>query len=186
MRHAPRGSIAALTALLWSVTCAVAIAQTAPEAFLGHAVGADRTLADYGQIETYLRKLSQESPRVRIVDIGTTTLKKPMIMAVITAERNMSRLDRYREIARQLRDARGLTPGTAANLAREGKVILAIGCNIHSTEIGSSQMAMELAYKLATGRTPFDAEQVLNDVIVLLIPSVNPDGQQMVTEWYRK
>jgi hypothetical protein len=186
MRDARCGSIAARTALLWLVTCTVAAAQTAPEVFLGHAVGADRTLADYGQIETYLRKLAQESPRVRVVDIGTTTLKKPMIMAVITAERNMSRLDRYREIARQLRDARGLTPQTAANLAREGKVILAIGCNIHSTEIGSSQMAMELAYKLATGRTPFDVDQVLNDVIVLLIPSVNPDGQQMVTDWYRK
>jgi hypothetical protein len=172
--------------LLWLVTCTVAAAQTAPEAFLGHAVGADRRLADYAQIESYFRKLAQESPRVRIVDIGTTTLKKPMIMAVITAERNMPRLDRYREIARQLRDARGLTPESAAQLAREGKVILAIGCNIHSTEIGSSQMAMELAYKLATGRTPFDAEQVLNDVILLLIPSVNPDGQQMVTEWYRK
>lgn len=186
MRRGRCWSLISQTFLLGLLMCGVVAAQTPPEAFLGHEVGADRKLADYSQIESYLRKLSQESPRVRIVDIGQTTLKKPMIMAVITAERNMARLDRYREIARQLRDARALTPQLAADLAREGKVILAIGCNIHSTEIASSQMAMELAYKLAAGRTPFDAEKVLGEVIVLLIPSVNPDGQQMVTEWYRK
>ncbi len=164
----------------------LALAQTPPDKFLGLQLGADKVLADYGQIRTYFDHLATETPRLKVVELGETTLKKKQFMAVITSERNMSRLDRYRRIVRQLRDARGVTPEAAAALAKEGKVIIGIQCNIHSTEIASSQMSMELAYKLVTGQTPFDAAKVLDDVIFLLIPSVNPDGQQMVTEWYRQ
>ena len=161
-------------------------AQTSPEAFLGFKVGADRKLADYNQIQAYFQKLDQESDRIKVLNIGTSVLKKPMIMAVITSEQNMDKLDTFREIVKKLRDPRTLSPEEAKKLSKEGKAILLITCNIHATEIASSQMAMELAYKLATGETPFDAKKVLEDVIVLLVPTSNPDGQQMVTDWYRK
>ncbi|MGC8747165.1 MAG: M14 family metallopeptidase, partial [Candidatus Saccharicenans sp.] len=105
---------------------------------------------------------------------------------VITDEENMKNLDRYREIARQLKEARGLSEEQAHQLAREGKVIVYFTCNIHSTEIASSQMAMELAYDLVTGKAFFDVNQALKNVIVLLCPTINPDGEQMVVEWYRK
>jgi hypothetical protein len=163
-----------------------AMAQTTPEKFLGFKVGTDRSLADYGQITAYLQKLDQESPRLKVFTIGESTLKKPMIMAVITSEANMERLERYREIARRLRDPRTLPAEEARKLAREGKAILLITCNIHATEIASAQMSMELAFRLVTGDTPFDAGKVLEDVIVLLVPSINPDGEQMVVDWYRK
>ena len=165
---------------------AVALGQTPPEKFFGFAVGADRNLVDYVQLQAYFERLAQESPRLKLVDLGPTTLKKPLVMAVITSQNNMAELDRYRAISKRLRDARTLSPSEAAQLARQGKGIVVISCSIHSTEIGASQMAPELAYKLVTGQTPFDAAQVLNDVIVLLVPSSNPDGLQMVTEWYRK
>ncbi len=161
-------------------------AQTPPEDFLGHQVGADRKLADYNQIQAYFHKLDQESAKIKVLEIGKSTLNKPMIMAVITSEENMAKLDEYKAISKKLRDARGLTPEEARSLAKQGKLILLFTCNIHSTEIASSQMAMELAYKLVTGQTPFDVNKVLKDVIVLLVPTTNPDGEQMVTEWYRK
>ena len=164
----------------------LALAQTPPDKFLGHQVGADRKLADYNQITAYFQKLDQESPKIKVVEIGKSTLGKPMIMAIITSEDNMAQLDKYRSITRRLRDARGLSPEEARQLAKEGKVILLITCNIHSTEIGSAQMSMEFAYNLVSGKTPFDTDKVLQDVIVLLVPSTNPDGEQMVTEWYRK
>jgi hypothetical protein len=160
--------------------------QTPPEDFLGHKVGADRKLADYDQIQAYFKKLDQESERVKVINIGETTLKKQMIMAVITSKENMDRLDTYREIVRKLRDARVTPPEEAKKLAQEGKAMVLITCNQHATEIAASQMAMELAYKLAAGKTPYDTEKVLNDVIVLIVPTSNPDGQQMVTDWYRK
>lgn len=161
-------------------------AQTSPTDYLGFKPGADRKLADYGQISSYFQLLAKETPRVKTIEIGRTTQGRSIVMAVITAAQNMDKLDRYREIARQLRDARDVTPAQAASLAAEGKVILALGCNIHSTEIGASQMALELAYRLAKGDVPPGVDKALDDVIVLLIPSVNPDGQQMVTDWYRK
>jgi len=161
-------------------------AQTSPEQFLGHKVGADRKLADYGQIKAYFEKLDQESPKLQLFTIGESTLKRPLIMAVITAEENIAQLDRCREIVRKLRDPRTLAPEEAKKLAAEGKAILLITCSIHASEIAASQMSMELAYKLVTGDTPFDADRILRDVIVLLVPSHNPDGNQMVVDWYRK
>jgi len=162
------------------------LSQTPPDKFLGHQVGADRKLADYSQIQAYFQKLDQESDSIKVVQIGTSTLKKPMIMAIITSPENMSKLDTYKGIVEKLRDPRVTPPEEAKKLAKEGKVILLITCNIHASEIASSQMAMELAYKLVTGATPFDAGKALDDVIILLVPTTNPDGQQMVTDWYRK
>lgn len=164
----------------------LAPAQTPPEKFLGFKVGADRRLADYAQITAYFQKLDQESSRLELVTIGESTLKKPMIMAVITSERNMSRLDALKDIARRLRDAPSLGPEEARRLAREGKAILLITCNIHASEIAAAQMSMELAHKLVTGDTPFDSARVLEDVIVLLVPTTNPDGEQLVVDWYNK
>ncbi len=162
------------------------IAQTSPDEFLGHKVGADRQLADYEQIQEYFKKLDSESEKIKVMTFGESTLGKPMILAVITSEENMSNLEKYTDITKRLRNARGLTPEDAKELAKQGKVIVLITCSIHATEIAASQMAMELAYLLVTDQTPFDAKKALEDVIVLLSPSINPDGQQMVTDWYRK
>jgi hypothetical protein len=162
------------------------IAQTPPEKFLGHKVGEDRKLADYSQIKAYFELLDKESPKLTLLNIGKTTLGKDMIMAVITDEENMKNLERYREIARALKYAQGLSDEDARKLTKEGKTILLITCNIHATEIAASQMAMELAYDLVTGKAFFDVNMALKDVIVLLCPSINPDGQQMVVDWYRK
>ncbi len=173
-------------AIIAALTCFAAAAQTSPEAFLGHRVGADRKIADYGQIKAYFEKLDTESPKLQLLTIGESTLKKPMIMAVITSEANMGRLDRYKEITRRLKDPRTLSPEDAAKLAGEGKAILLITCSLHADEIAASQMSMEFAYDLVTGKTPFDADKVLEDVIVLLVPTTNPDGHQMECEWYAK
>jgi len=165
---------------------AIITAQTSPEDFLGHKVGADYKLADYSQITAYFKKLDEESEKIKLLNIGKTTLGKPMLLAVITSKENMDQLDTFKGITRKLRNANGLTPDDARKLAKQGKAIVLLTCNLHSTEIASSQMAMELAYNLVTGKTPYNTEKVLNDVIVLLSPTINPDGEQMVTEWYRK
>ena len=169
-----------------AISFSFGIAQTSPDSFLGHKVGQDRKLADYSQIKTYFEKLDQESPKLRLETIGMSTLGKPMIMAVITAEENMAKLDSIRETARRLKEARGLSPEAARKLAKDGKVIVLITCSLHASEIAASQMAMEFAYDLVTGKTPFNADDILKDVVVLLVPSHNPDGNQMVVDWYRK
>jgi hypothetical protein len=158
-----------------------------PSEFLGFEVGADRKLADYRQIASYFKALAAASNRVEIQQLGKTTLGEDMFMAVISTEENLrpANLDKYKEIARKLADPRGLNKEQIEALSANGKSIFLLTCNIHSTEIASSQMAMEWAYKLATTQDP-ETLRRLNDAIVLLVPSLNPDGQIMVTEWYRK
>ena len=175
-----------LLLVIGSLLPRLAYSQTSPEAFLGHKVGADRELADYHQIHAYFDKLASESKRVSVVNIGKSTLGEPMIMAIVTSEKNMANLARYREIAKRLSDPRGLSPEEAKRLSQEGKVIVLITHGLHASEVGPAQAVMETAYKLAVGDTPFDSAKVLDDVIVLLVPCANPDGQLMVADWYKK
>src|SRR3954465_7474124 len=156
-----------------------------PSQFLGIDVGADRVLADYKQIVSYFRALDAASPRVQVEDLGKTTLGNDFIMAIISSEANMKDLPRIREIAKRLAELRGQSEAGLEALAREGKAIVLVTCNIHSTEIASSQMAMEWAYALATA-TNDEPKRQPHNVVLLLVPSLNPDGQIMVTDWYRK
>src|SRR5579885_1714713 len=198
-RQSPRGlsmrrRSTGLALVLLLAFAASALAQTnrkagavvpTPSGFLGFEVGADRKLADYRQISSYFKAVAAASPRVEIETLGKTTLGEDMIMAVISSEENLRNKAKYQEIAHKLADPRGFSSAQLDALAAGGKAVLLLTCNIHSTEIGSSQMAMEWLYKLATARDP-ETLRRLDDAFVLLIPSLNPDGEMLVTEWYRK
>ena len=173
-----------LAALIFSA--GILAGQTPPDKFLGFKVGEDRKLADYTQIKAYFEKLAQETNKLKLFTIGESVLKKPLIMAAISTPENLAKLDRLKEITHKLRDPRVTPPDEARKLAKEGKVFVLISCSLHATEIGASQMSMELAYDLVTGKTDFDAGKTLNDVVLLLVPTHNPDGNQMVVDWYRK
>ncbi|MEW6363545.1 MAG: M14 family metallopeptidase [Acidobacteriota bacterium] len=178
---------AAALLLLISATFSLALAGEipSPSQFLGMTIGADRTVADYRQVSAYFRALDEASARVEVVSLGQTTLGNEMIMAIISTPENLARKDRYKEIARKLSDPRGLAPVEIEALVKEGRAIVLVTCNIHSTEIGSNQMSMEWAYDLARTEDPALVRQ-LDEAILLLVPSLNPDGQIMEVEWYRK
>jgi len=184
-----RNSLAVAVLLVFGLSLATAQQKAkhvpTPSEFLGFEVGADRKLADYRQIASYLKAVAAASPRVEIEVLGKTTLGEEMIMAVISNEDNLRNKAKYKDIARKLADPRGMSQAQVDALVAEGKTIFLLTCNIHSTEIGSSQMAMEWAYKLATTQDE-ETMRRLSTSIVLLVPSLNPDGQIMVTEWYRK
>ncbi len=156
-----------------------------PSQFLGFDVGADKNLADYKQIVSYFRALASASPRIQIEDLGKTTLGEDFIMAIISSEANIKNLPRIRTVAKQLADPRGLSDAQIDALIHEGKSTVIVTCNIHSSEIASSQMAMEWAYALATANDP-ETKKRLDNVVLLLVPSLNPDGENMITDYYRK
>ncbi|HEX8196795.1 MAG TPA: M14 metallopeptidase family protein [Pyrinomonadaceae bacterium] len=158
-------------------------AVPSPESILGFRPTTEKTIADWRQINDYFQKLDRTSDRVVVQTIGETTLKKPFIVAFISSPENIRQLDKYKQINAQL--ASGNLKNDFNSLISQGKTIVAISCSIHSTEIVASQMSMNLAYELATAR---DAEtlEILNNTILLLIPSMNPDGVQIVADWYRK
>ncbi len=156
-----------------------------PSEFLKFEVGSDRRLADYHQIVSYFRALAANTGRVQVENLGKTTLGNELILAAISSEQNLRDVKKYQEIARRMADPRGLSPAQTESLVNDGKLIVLVTCNIHSTEIGASQMAMEWAYALATANDS-ETQRRLDNVILLLVPSLNPDGQIMETEWYRK
>lgn len=156
-----------------------------PSQFLNLKIGEDRVLADYKQIISYFRALESSSPRVKVETLGKTTLGEEMIMAVISSEANMKNLASIRETAKRLADPRGLTDAQLDALVHNGKAVVLVTCNIHSNEIASSQMAMEWAYDLARA-TDAETKRRLDNVVLLLVPSLNPDGQTMITDYYRK
>ncbi|HKG46676.1 MAG TPA: M14 family metallopeptidase [Pyrinomonadaceae bacterium] len=157
-----------------------------PKSILGFTPGDDRTIAGWSQITDYFERLDRASDRVLVQTLGQSTLKRPLIVAFISARENILALPKYKEIQQQLADPRKLTQ----NLERErllanGKVVVTISCSIHSTEIVASQMSMQLAYELATAQDA-DTREILQNTIVMLIPSPNPDGIDIVANWYRK
>ncbi|MFB3905352.1 MAG: M14 family zinc carboxypeptidase [Acidobacteriota bacterium] len=156
-----------------------------PSEFLGFQVGADRQLADYGQIVAYLKKLESVSKRIQLEDLGPSTQGRPIILAAISSEENLKNKQKYQEIARKLADPRGLSGAEIDKLITEGKAIVLVTCNIHASEIAATQMAMEWAHGLVTARDQATLSW-LDSVILLLVPSLNPDGQVMEVEWYRK
>ena len=155
-----------------------------PESFLGFRPGADYKIADYDQMLDYFRLVDRTSDRVQVSEIGPSSMGKPMIMAVITAPENFSKLERYREISRRLAQARGLTDEQASSLAEEGKAIIYIDSGLHATEVAHAQHSFELLYHLASDTSP-QTKRILDDVILLLLPCVNPDGLDIVADWYK-
>jgi hypothetical protein len=156
-----------------------------PSQFLGFTVGADRVLASYDQIAAYFDALAKSSKRIEVEHLGPTTQGKDLFAAIISSEENLRNKETYKSIARRLADPRGLSPREIDSLVSRGKVIVFVTCNIHSTEIAATQMAMEWSYDLAVAQDP-ETLRRLDKVILVLIPSLNPDGQQMVVDWYRK
>ncbi len=157
-----------------------------PRAALGFAPGDDRRLADWPQITHYFKRLDGASERVAVETIGETTLGRPLIVALISAPENIRDLRKFKEHQRRLADPRTVRDRAERDrLINEGKTVVAVSCSIHSTEVVGSQMSMQLAYELATAR---DAEtlEILRDTILLLIPSANPDGNDIVADWYRQ
>ncbi len=179
------GRILVTAALIIVTASTLSAGIRSPEEYFGFPVGADRKLADYKEITEYLTELASESPWIDIETIGTTTLGRPFVMAVISTPKNLTNLGRYKEISRRLSDPRDLSDEEAMELAREGKTFVMITCNLHSTEIGSAQMSAQLAYEIASGKNQ-TLLAALEETVLFLIPSLNPDGLQMVVDWYEK
>jgi hypothetical protein len=172
-------------ALLLVLALPLAAQIPSPSQHLKLEIGKDRVLADYKQIRSYFDALDKASPRLDVEVLGKTVLGEEMFMAVISSEENIRNKARIKEVAKRLADPRGLSDAEAEKLYRDGRAVVLVTCNIHATEIASSQMAMEWAHALVTANDD-ETKKRLSDVVVLLVPSLNPDGQTMVTDWYRK
>jgi len=156
-----------------------------PEAVFGFKMGADRELVDWTGLETYFTTVAAASDRVEIVDAGPTTDGRRLIAAIVSAPENIARLEQIRTTALRLADPRTLDEPAAMALVERQPAIVALGMSIHATEIGATQAAPELLHSLATSQDP-EVLQTLRDVVLILFPSLNPDGHVLTVDWYRK
>jgi len=168
---------------------AAAVAQgqghiTSPKEQFGHNIGDDYWLANYDQFQEYWHKLAKESDRMKLVEIGKSAEGRPQLMAIISSPENMKRLDRYKEISRRLALSEGLTDDQAHALAKEGKAVVWIDGGLHATEVLGAAQLMETVYQLLS-RNDDETRRILNDDIILAV-HVNPDGMQLVSNWYMK
>ncbi len=158
---------------------------TTPEEFFGFQMGADRRIARWDRMVEYYRLLENECSRLEVVDMGPSTLGNTFLAIFFSAPENLDRLEELRQINDRLSDPRGIPEDRIRELVEAGKVVINQSMSLHATEIGGSLMAVELAYDLAS-RTDEEAMRILDNVIFVMIPSLNPDGQIMVTDWYRE
>jgi hypothetical protein len=174
---------------LWMVMALLstsnAMAQTipSPKEHFGFNIGDDYQLATYTQTAAYFKKLSA-SDRTKLVDIGLTEEGRHQYMLIISSPENIKHLDRYQQISQQLARAEGITEQQAKALAAEGKAVVWIDGGLHATEVVGTHQLIETAWQLTSRKDP-ETMRILDNVVILMTHA-NPDGQELVTNWYMR
>ena len=158
---------------------------TSPKEFFGFELGSDRKIARWDKIVDYYMLLEKESDKIKVLNMGPSTMGNPFLVVIISSQQNLANLERLQAVNRKICDPRGIPEAEIKKLVSEGKAVICQSMSLHATEIGGAQMAPELTYDLVS-RSDEETQRILNNVIFFLIPSFNPDGQIMVTDWYRK
>ncbi|HKJ01240.1 MAG TPA: M14 family metallopeptidase [Longimicrobiales bacterium] len=155
-----------------------------PASVLGFEPGTDKRLPTWSQVQDYYTRLDEASPRVSLRVVGKTTLGRPFLAVFFSDSANIANLPRYQEIQRKLADPRLRAEGERARLIADGKVVILVTSSIHSTEVGGHLTPFRLADRLARGNDP-ETLDILRNTIIILVPSQNPDGMDIVGDWYR-
>jgi hypothetical protein len=156
-----------------------------PEAFFGFQLGSDRKIARWDKIVEYFNKLQEQSDKIKVIDMGPSTEGNPFLLCIISSAENLENLDEIREVNNKIADPGDLSEEEVEKLIGSGKAVICQSMSLHATEIGGTQMAPELAHDLLT-KDDEETDRILDNVIFLMVPCFNPDGQIMVTDWYNK
>lgn len=176
--------LATLLCTLFVSLVARAAELTPPKAHFGFAIGDDYHLATYTQTEAYFKKLAGESDRLKLVNMGSTEEGRTQWMVVCTSPANLAKLDRLRDISRQLARAEDVSEEQARALALEGRAIVWIDGGLHATETVGSHQLIETLWNL-TSRDDAETLRILDQTVVLFVHA-NPDGQELVSSWYMR
>jgi hypothetical protein len=156
-----------------------------PASCFGFTPGDEHRLVRWRDMLTYFQTLAGESDRLDYEQIGTVSGGEPLVLLTISTPENLARREEFQAIQRRLADPRTLPERDAEHLIAEGRAIVLLTCSIHAIEVGSAQMTPELVYELVTRQDPHVAA-ILENVILLLIPSLNPWGMNFVHDWYEE
>ena len=155
-----------------------------PAEVLGFAPGVDRRLPSWEQIVRYYTAVDAASPRITVRTLGRTTMGRPFIVAFIGDPATLANLPRYRDIQRKLADPRVRSPRERASLIANGKNVVLVTSSIHSTEVGGFLTPLRLTDRLVRGEDA-ETKSIRANTLTILVPSLNPDGVDIVGDWYR-
>ena len=155
-----------------------------PKDFFGFNIGDNYMLANYTQTEAYIKKIAAASDRARYTVIGKTEEGRDEFMLIVSSPENLKNLDHYKEISQRLAHAEGLADGQAHTLAAEGKAVVWIDGGLHATEVVATQQLTEIAYQLLSRNDP--ETMAILDKDIILLTHVNPDGMELVSDWYMR
>jgi hypothetical protein len=158
-------------------------ALPSPEQFFGYQMGADRKLANWDKLLDYYQTLAKTAPNLRLVELGKSSENRPYIALFISSPANLAKLDRLRQLNARLADPRGLSEAEAQKVIAEARAVVIQSFALHSSEVAASQTAAEYVYDSLT-RKDEEAQRMLDNVISIVVPSINPDGTQMIADWY--
>lgn len=186
MKHSRFATFVVLGTLLTSPTLVAQerLTVTTPKQFFGFNMGDDYCLANYQRLKAYWEKLERESDRIKLVTLGKTEEGRPQLAAIVTSPANHKLLERYQAISRKLALSRDVNAEAARKLANEGKAIVWIDAGIHASETLCPQALIETVYQFLTANDD-ETNRILNDVVILFVHA-NPDGQDLVADWYMK
>lgn len=178
--------LAAAAAFAWLMTTSAAIAGPVPtpKEVLGHDMGEDRYVASYSETAIYWKRLAEVSDRIKLVDIGPTVEKRRQLMAIVSSPENLAMLDKYKDISERLGRAEGLTDEQARALAAEGKAVIWVDGGIHASETLTHSAIIQQVYDLVNSDDA-EAKRIRDNVIILFVAN-NPDGQELVANWYMR
>ena len=158
---------------------------TSPEQFFGFQMGADRKLARWDKLVEYYNLLDRQSDRMQVVNLGPTTMGNPFLVLFVSSPANLARLEELRQMNAKLADPRGVPEDEIRRIVANGKAVVVQSFGLHSSEVAASQTAAELMYDLLR-RTDDETQRIMDNVIAIMIPCFNPDGEILVTDWYHK
>jgi Zinc carboxypeptidase/Biotin-protein ligase, N terminal len=184
-RYARLGALALALLIATATSQAQQAALPSPEKFFGFQMGADRKLANWDKLLEYYQLLDKSSDKMQLVELGKSSESRPYVAIFISSPANLGKLDHYKQINARLADPRGLSEAEGRKLAAEGKAVIIQSFALHSSEVAASQAAAEFVYDSITRNEP-EATQMLDNVISIVMPSINPDGTQMIADWYMK
>jgi len=173
-----------IVCLFVAFTTAKAQTIPTPKEHFGFNIGDNYQLATYTQTEAYFKKIAAASDRVKLVEIGKTEEGRSQYMLIVSSPDNIKKLDRYKEISQRLAHAENLTDAEAHALAAEGKTIVWIDGGLHATEVVGAHQLIETIYQIVSRKDP-ETLRILDQVIILFTHA-NPDGQELVSNWYMR
>ena len=158
---------------------------TSPEEFYGFRMGDDKKLARWDKIVEYFELIDSQSDRIKVVELGKSTEGRTFTLAYVSSVENLEKLEEYREMSWNISHPKGLSDEEICEIIDKGKSVVAITNSLHASEIGGTQMSSEFAYDLITKEDEL-TKKIRENVILLLFPCINPDGNHIVVAWYNK